>query len=195
MKRARLILLLAVTAAVLYIPAVGFSEGSADDGARLGKTCAGCHGTFGNTPGEYIGKIGGQSEIYLKNVLTGFKNGKRPGSVEMTIISKGYTDDQLESLAKYFALQEWVNSTNTVDSAKAEAGKALSGEYGCLDCHGEKGVGMDDYPRIGGQNVGYLYEVLKRYRSGAVKSDEMTMVADFSDEQLEALANFMSGLK
>jgi len=194
MKKTLFFLILAITAVVI-VPAVGFSKGTLKEGARLGKTCAGCHGTAGNTPGEYIGKIGGQNAAYLSKVLKEFSADKRKASIEMSIVSKGYTDDQLESIAMYYAAQEWVNSTNDIDSAKAAAGKSLAEDNGCLDCHGAMGKGMDEYPRIGGQNKGYLYEVMKRYRSGAISSDEMSMMGDFSDKQLMQLANFLSGIK
>jgi len=195
MKSAKLFYYLAAVVIAISLPAMGFAEVSVSEGARLGKTCAGCHGTFGNTPGEYIGTIGGQKVEYLKEVLEDFSKGERTGSVEMTIIAKGYDEDQLKSIAMYYAAQQWGSSTNDVDAAKVEAGKALSEENGCLDCHGEHGVGMDEYPRIGGQNKGYLYEVLKRYRAGLIESDEMSMLGDFSDEQLEALANYLTSLR
>jgi len=195
MKKTKYLFYLVIAAAVLYIPAIAFSEASVSDGERLGKTCAGCHGTYGNTPGEYVGKIGGQNVDYLKKVLRSFSKGERQGSVEMTIISKGYTQEQLDSIAMYYAAQDWVNSTNAVDAAKAEMGKALAEEQGCMDCHGENGEGMDEYPRVGGQNIGYLYEVMKRYKNGSIVSDEMEMAKDFTDDQLQALAHYMSGLR
>jgi sulfide dehydrogenase cytochrome subunit len=195
MKNPRILVFMAVIAAIVYLPSVSFSEPTMSEGERHGKTCAGCHGTFGNTPGEYIGKIGGQSKEFLSKVLKEFATGKRPGSVEMGIMAKGYTPEQLDSIAMYYAAQKWGNTTNEIDSAKAEMGKAIAAENGCMDCHGEMGEGMDEYPRIGGQNKGYLFEVLKRYRAGLIESDEMSMVAEFTDEQFEALANYLAGLK
>jgi sulfide dehydrogenase cytochrome subunit len=95
----------------------------------------------------------------------------------------------------WYAAKKWVNSDNAIDAELSAKGKALASDYGCMDCHGENGEGMDEYPRVGGQNVGYLYEVMKRYRAGAIVSDEMSMLSELSDEQLDALANYMSGLR
>ncbi|PLX71433.1 MAG: hypothetical protein C0602_01085 [Denitrovibrio sp.] len=189
----KLLITMAV-AAVLIVPAAGFSDTIAE-GERLGKTCAGCHGTAGNTPGTYIGKIGGQNSAYMSKVLKEFSADKRPASVEMSIVAKGYSDIQLESVAAYYASLKWVNSDNPVDSKKILAGKAMASDNGCLDCHGIKGEGIGEFPRIGGQNKGYLYEVMKRYRSGDISSDEMSMLSDFSDDQLDQLANFFSGIR
>lgn len=193
MRIKKLLIIMAV-AAVLIVPAAGFSDTIAE-GERLGKTCAGCHGTAGNTPGLYIGKIGGQNSAYLSKVLKEFSADKRNASVEMSIVAKGYSNIQLESVAAYYASLKWVNSDNPVDSKKVSAGKVIASDNGCMDCHGVMGEGMDEYPRIGGQNKGYLYEVMKRYRSGDISSDEMSMLSDFSDDQIDQLANFFSGIK
>jgi sulfide dehydrogenase cytochrome subunit len=195
MRNSRFLFYSVLTAVLLAFPAVGFSDDTVDEGARLGKTCAGCHGTNGNTPGEYIGKIGGQNSAYMAKALKEFAAGARPMSIEMSIISKGYTEAQLDAIAAYYSGKQWVASVNQFDSAKAEAGKAIAAENGCMDCHGAAGEGMDSYPRIGGQNKGYLAEVLKKYRAGGIKSDEMSMITSMSDEQIEALANYMTSLR
>lgn len=186
---------LAVAAVLIFLPAVGFSDAGLSEGERLGKTCAGCHGTGGNTPGEYIGKIGGQNAEYLTAVLQDFGSGKRPMSVEMSIVAKGYTPEQLASIAEYYAAQPWVNSDGEADAKLAAKGEMIAAENGCMDCHGERGEGMDAYPRVGGQNKGYLTEVLKRYRDGGIVSDEMSVVEGMTDEQFEALASYMTGLR
>lgn len=195
MKNTKLFLFFAAVTLMISVPVVGFSEASVSDGERLGKTCAGCHGTFGNTPGEYIGTIGGQHQAYLTKTLKEFKNGERPGSIEMGIVAKGYEEEQLESIAMYYAAQKWGNSTNEVDMEMVKKGSEIAFEQSCLDCHGENGRGMDEYPRIAGQNKGYLFEVMKRYRAELIKSDEMTMMKDMSDEELMALANYMTSLR
>jgi len=195
MINGKLLFFMAIVAAVLYVPATSFAEASVSEGKRLGKTCAGCHGTAGNTPGEYIGKIGGQNPTYMTKALTEFADGKRAKSVEMSIVSKGYTPEQLKSIAMYYSTQKWVNSTNNINMAKAEAGKAIAMDNGCMDCHGANGEGMDEYPRIGGQNKGYLYEVMKRYKSGDIKSDEMELITELNDAQLDKLANYLSGIR
>ncbi|ADD68446.1 Cytochrome c553-like protein [Denitrovibrio acetiphilus DSM 12809] len=195
MKKSKWLFNFVITAMVLILPVAGFSEANVSEGARLGKTCAGCHGTSGNTPGKYIATIGGQNPDYMAKVLKEFSGGEREGSVEMSIIAKGYSDEQLESIALYYSSQGWVNSTNNTDSAKSKMGRQVAAENGCMDCHGARGEGLDEYPHIGGQNLGYLKEVLKRYRSGAIKSEEMGMVADLDDEQINALANYLSGLR
>lgn len=195
MKNSKLLYYLAIAAVVICSPAVAFSDASVQEGKRLGLTCAGCHGTGGYSPGEYIGRIAGQNPEYMAHVLTEFAAGKRPQSVEMSIIAKGYSTEGLTSMAMYYGAKKWENTTNEIDPALAEAGRALAAEYSCADCHGENGGGAGEVPHVAGQNKGYLYEVMKRYRAGAIQSDEMSMMTDLSDKQLEELANYMADLR
>jgi cytochrome subunit of sulfide dehydrogenase len=74
-------------------------------GARLAATCTGCHGTNGATQGNTLPPLAGQPKETLLAALKDFKAGKRPATI-MTQLAKGYTDEQLESLAAYFATQK-----------------------------------------------------------------------------------------
>ncbi|MGY4827119.1 c-type cytochrome [Sphaerotilaceae bacterium SBD11-9] len=71
----------------------------------LAATCAACHGTDGRAQPE-AGLIGlrGRDKGYLLAQLTAFRNGTRPATV-MQQIAKGYTPEQLDQLAAYFAAQ------------------------------------------------------------------------------------------
>ncbi|MGB9992678.1 c-type cytochrome [Massilia sp. SM-13] len=72
--------------------------------ARLAATCAACHGTNGATVGTALPRIAGQGQDVLLAKLRAFKDGSAQGTI-MTQIAKGYTDEQLEQLAAWFAAQ------------------------------------------------------------------------------------------
>lgn len=74
-------------------------------GARLAATCAACHGTGGDTKGSTLPALAGQSQQALSASLHAFKTGKRESTI-MTQIAKGYTDQQIEQLAAWFAAQK-----------------------------------------------------------------------------------------
>ncbi|KQV42899.1 MULTISPECIES: c-type cytochrome [unclassified Duganella] len=74
-------------------------------GARLAASCTGCHGTNGATQGKALPPLAGQPKDQLLAALKDFKTGKRPATI-MTQLTKGYTDDQLEIVAAYFAAQK-----------------------------------------------------------------------------------------
>jgi cytochrome c553 len=82
------------------------AEGAAiPAGARLAATCAACHGTGGATKGDTLPALAGQPQHSLAAALRDFKAGKRQATI-MTQIAKGYTDEQIEQLAAWFAVQK-----------------------------------------------------------------------------------------
>jgi sulfide dehydrogenase cytochrome subunit len=184
-----------IIAAAVLVPFAAFAASDVSEGERLGKPCAGCHATNGYAPGEYIARIGGQNAEYMTNVMKEFATGKRPGSVEMGIVAKGYSEADIAAISEYYAAKKWKNSTNKIDPKQSAAGLKLTKDNGCFDCHGAKGEGIDAFPRIGGQNAGYLNEALKRYKAGKITSEEMALVKDMSESQLEALAQYFSGIR
>jgi len=78
-------------------------------GARLAGTCAACHGsngaTIGGSTGATLPPLAGQPKEALAAALRDFKSGKRQATI-MTQIAKGYTDQQIEQLATWFAAQK-----------------------------------------------------------------------------------------
>lgn len=69
--------------------------------AVLANPCAGCHGTDGASPGP-IPPIKGMSSADMVKAMKAFRSGERTGTV-MNRIAKGYTDDEIELMAKHFA--------------------------------------------------------------------------------------------
>lgn len=181
-------------AAALLIPSLIFAADQTE-GQRLGRPCAGCHATNGYAPGEYVARIAGQNTEYLTKVMTEFATGKRPASVEMTIVSKGYDDAGLKAISEYYGAKQWQNTTNTINQKAAAAGKKLAKANSCLDCHGTNGYGSAETPRIAGQNKMYLYEALIRYKTGKINSEEMAGVKDLTDKQLRELSEYLASMK
>ena len=70
---------------------------------NLAATCANCHGTDGHSAGG-MERLAGESRDTLLRKLREFQSGDRPATI-MHQISKGYTDEQLELIADYFAAQ------------------------------------------------------------------------------------------
>lgn len=67
----------------------------------LAATCANCHGTNGAAKGA-MKSLAGRREDELLKLLTSFRNGTQPATV-MHQIAKGYTEEQLKLVARYFA--------------------------------------------------------------------------------------------
>jgi cytochrome subunit of sulfide dehydrogenase len=70
---------------------------------NIAATCTACHGTEGRSVGGVPPSLAGQSKGYLLQALKEFKEGKRAGTTIMHQHAKGYTDEQLDLIAGYFA--------------------------------------------------------------------------------------------
>lgn len=72
----------------------------------LAATCAQCHGTDGHAvEGEPLVRLAGLQQDYILQQLLAFRSGQRPATI-MHQISRGYSQDQLTALAKYFSEQK-----------------------------------------------------------------------------------------
>ena len=67
----------------------------------LAASCSACHGTHGVAEAGMESLAGANKDELLKK-LTDFKTGKKPATV-MHQLAKGYTDEQLATLATYFS--------------------------------------------------------------------------------------------
>jgi len=66
----------------------------------LASPCAGCHGPEGNSPGA-IPALNGKSPLFISMMMKAYKNDKRQSSV-MNRIAKGYSDEEIDLIAKAF---------------------------------------------------------------------------------------------
>ncbi|MCW5660798.1 MAG: c-type cytochrome [Burkholderiaceae bacterium] len=76
----------------------------ADLGRNLAATCANCHGTNGHAKGDTVKPLAGVSAQKILAALADYKSGAQPATI-MHQIAKGYTEDQLKSIAAFFAAQ------------------------------------------------------------------------------------------
>lgn len=69
----------------------------------LAATCANCHGTDGRAV-EGAGNVAlhGLGKDYIVTQMIAFREGKRPATV-MHQLAKGYTPEQIDQIAAYFA--------------------------------------------------------------------------------------------
>ena len=73
-------------------------------GRGLAATCANCHGTNGVSVGE-VESLAGKPKDEIVRKMQEFKSGARPATI-MQQLAKGYTDEQIELLAGWFAAQK-----------------------------------------------------------------------------------------
>ncbi len=140
----------------------------------LANTCNACHGMNGVSVGPNMPSIGGLSESYLYAVMQQWKNGERY-SATMGRHFKGYSDQELDAIAKYFSQLPWVPVAQNADAKTLARGKEASER--CETCHGATGGEPDDAdtPRINGQWAEYMHLEMLKYRTDTVKMPHRKM--------------------
>ena len=93
-----------LTAALLLAGASLFTFAADNvNGRNWAATCTGCHGTNGYSEGG-MPLLAGLDKAYIVNAMKEFKAGTRPATV-MHQHAKGYSDEQIERIAEFFAAQ------------------------------------------------------------------------------------------
>ena len=98
----RLLYLIPVLVTGLLLVPAG-QAGELSRALLLSASCEGCHGPNGRSPGA-IPTIAGKSADYLVETLKAFRAGDKESTV-MGRHAKGYSDEEILLIAKYFSRQ------------------------------------------------------------------------------------------
>ncbi|MCW8890068.1 MAG: cytochrome c4 [Sedimenticola sp.] len=135
------------------------------DAAMLANTCAGCHGTGGNSMGPAAPSIAGLSPTYFNETMAGFASGEIPSTI-MGRIAKGYTEDEIGAMAKFYSGKKFMKAKQDFDPALADKGAKLHDKY-CEKCHADGGQSAeDDAGVLAGQWTPYVNWTLADYKAG-----------------------------
>lgn len=95
-----------LAAAVVALGAAHASAqgGDPNTGRSLAATCANCHGTNGVSVGG-VESLAGKPKDEIVRKMQEYKSGAKPATI-MHQLAKGYTDQQVELLAAWFAAQK-----------------------------------------------------------------------------------------
>ena len=86
-------------------PAAAALTGDATRGKGLTYTCRGCHGVEGYKnayPSYHVPKLGGQSEVYLRNALMEYRGAKRKHPT-MQAQAESFSEQDIADIAAYLA--------------------------------------------------------------------------------------------
>lgn len=162
------------TLVALLLATVAGTAAARGDIEPLARTCNGCHGIKGASAGISMPSIGGLPRAYLANIMKQWKYDERTG-ITMPRIVKGFSDDEIDALAGYFAAQRWQPAKQPAPAATLAKGKSAIAEF-CEDCHGLTGSDPDvDAPKINGQWAKYMELELEKYRSKDFKMPHRKM--------------------
>ena len=198
----------------IMTPVAAFSSGDPAAGESKIMMCAGCHGGDGNSVVPSFPKLAGQGEKYLTKQLKDVKYGRRK-IASMTGILDSFSEQDLSDMAAFYASKEM--QISGAQEEKLQLGEAIyrggnieTGVPACTGCHSPSGQGNSPagYPMLGGQYAQYTAKQLRAWRTGAHDPENdgarnndgdskiMRGVAEhMSDIEIDAVANFIAGLK
>jgi cytochrome c553 len=169
------------------------------------QVCSNCHGVDGNSVSPNFPRLAGQQPGYLVAQLEHFRSHQRsdpPGFIYMWGIARTLTDDQIKGLADYYAGQP-PRRNAPVDAQKMAEGKEIF-EKGvpsketppCMSCHGEKGEGLGNFPRLADQHQDYTIKQLNIFQSTEGRPDtpmkEITHL--LTDREMAAVAGYLQAM-
>jgi len=171
----------------------------------VANVCAACHGVDGNSAISANPKLSGQHPEYLYKQLTNFKSGARANAV-MSGMAGMLSDADMHLVAEYYSKQTLslgqakTNGSGSLGEKIYRAGIQANAVPACASCHGPTGDGLPvKYPRLGGQHTEYVLNQLRQFRLGARANDEAkvmrTIAAKLTDQEMEAVADYIQGLR
>lgn len=199
-------LALCVSTAALADNLIG---GDADAGKAKAAACAACHGQDGNSMNPEWPKLASQHADYLFEQLKHFKQPQND-AVRFNALMFGQmqalNETDMKNLAAYYAAQ--TSKPGVADPALVEKGRKIyeggiaeKNVAACIACHGPAGDGnaAAKFPKIASQHAVYIVNQLKAYKAGERRSDAAQMMrntaANMTDEEMQAVAQYMQGLQ
>ena len=197
------------------VSAVALADGDSARGEALAAACVACHGIDGNGTAPTFPKLAGLGERYLLNQLIDIKTLDRVVP-EMAGLLNNLSEQDLADLAAYYDGQTMQlsganNATVQVYTGEVVDGVALGEALyragnlekkipACTGCHSPRGLGNEPaaFPRLSGQYAQYTEKQLRDFRAGNRINDEAmimrTVASRMSDAEIQAVANYISGL-
>ncbi|MCH8551721.1 MAG: cytochrome c4 [Natronospirillum sp.] len=205
---------IAAALAIAGLSGLVFAEVDAQRGEELSQTCAGCHGTDGNSSDPANPSLAGQNERYFVEQLQAYQSGQRVNAL-MQGFAADLSEQDMRDLAAFYAEQE--PTFGEADPDLVELGRQIyragieeSGVMSCMACHGAQGQGNAPagFPRVAGQHADYTIRQLEAYRAGhrADEPSENARMTDgqtrkmravayrMRDHEIEAVASYLQGL-
>lgn len=175
------------------------------DMAAIMEGCNGCHGENGVSQSADVPSIAGIPEFVLVDAMYVYQDEARPcaeseyrhgdtsrPATTMCAIAAELSEDDIDAVAAEYGAMGWTKAKQDFDAGLAAAGKAIH-DSSCDRCHSEAGTNPDDEASmLGGQQMGYLRNILGQYMDGSREqpSKMKEKVDSLSADDVEALVNY-----
>jgi len=150
----------------------GWGSQAADlqNGERINRTCALCHGQYAQgTRGRLSPRLAGMPQEYLEKAIKEYQSGTRI-SPTMVVTSglKKMSDSDIQDVAAYLSQLEL--PAEAMFDVRLVIGDAAAGkEYyfdECRTCHRPDGMGKPEknVPPLNGQHSAYVFQTIKMFQ-------------------------------
>ncbi len=168
----------------------------------VGGRCFLCHGLEGESASPIFPRLAGQHSEYIAKQLADFKSGKRKSDT-MKPQAEELTPEEMKALGAFFEMKSTsprvARNTDLIGVGKYifNQGNHFSGVPACSSCHGVKGHGTPQLPRLAGQHPRYLEDQLKQFNSRERNNDNAvmhTVASKLSELERNAVAEYIATL-
>jgi cytochrome c553 len=175
-------------------------KGDPVNGADAYEVCSACHlpSGAGRSDGTFPQLAGQHSTVIIKQIAD-IRAGLRDNPI-MYPFAKTLVDPQeLADVAAYIQTLPIPHDNGKGPGTNLEHGKKLY-EESCVQCHGDHGEGNAEkfYPVLAGQHYKYMLRQIRDIQQGRRRNanpDMVKVVKPMSDEDLDALVDYMSRLE
>jgi cytochrome c553 len=165
------------------------------------RVCTNCHGPDGNSTSATFPRLNGQQASYIVAQLKNFRGHSRGDPHAMAYMwgmAAPLSDAQMADVAKYLSSRK-PTEPQQGGALAAEGRKIYSegvdahGIPACAACHGDRGEGNGEIPRLAGQHADYLKAQLEDFRS-LVRNNEVmhANTKDMTNREIEAVVSFLA---
>ncbi|MCK6376036.1 MAG: c-type cytochrome [Zoogloea sp.] len=168
----------------------------------VGGRCFICHGMEGEAASALYPRLASQHADYIARQLADFKSGKRK-SETMAGMAADLTPEEMKALGEFFQKKPATRS-DAGDADLAGVGRYIftkgnqySGVAACVSCHGPKGYGTPQLPRLAGQQALYIENQLKQFNTRERNNDNAVMhsiASKLSELEVKAVSSYISTL-
>lgn len=165
--------------------------------------CFLCHGLEGESTSPVFPRLAGQHHEYMTKQLMEFKSGKRKSST-MKPQAAELTVDEMKAIGLFFEGKK-ASAHEVEDQELAGVGRYIfhkgnkfSGVPACASCHGPKGMGTTQLPRLAGQHPNYTETQLKQFNRRERTNDNMVMhsvASKLTPLEIKAVAEYIATLE
>lgn len=200
---------IAILGMVAWLPLIASGQPAAQvkpDLVRAAEIVSGrcflCHGLEGESASPIFPRLAGQHSEYIAKQLSEFKSGKRKSDT-MKPQAEDLTPEEMKALGAFFEGKKSAARPARDPELLAvgkfifHRGNQFSGVPACSTCHGPKGLGTPQLPRLAGQHPRYSEDQLKQFNTRERNNDNAvmhTVASKLSELERNAVSEYIATL-